>query len=60
MRMKKIRLLFLTLVALIAGVVSSSGKTVYIQPGNWSNDNAIISVNVWGDGSTLGLRTLLK
>ena len=41
MRMKKIRLLFLTLVALIAGAASSSAKTVYFQPNsNWLQDGA--------------------
>ncbi|MBO7140563.1 MAG: carboxypeptidase regulatory-like domain-containing protein [Prevotella sp.] len=58
--MKKIRLLFLTLVALMGGVVSSSGKTVYIQPGAWSNDDAIISVNVWGDGSNTWVENLTE
>lgn len=53
MRMKKIRLLFLTLVALMGGVVSSSGKTVYIQPNSWSDANAVISLWVWG-GSNSG------
>ena len=50
MRMKKIRLLFLTLVALLGTVNAAASKTVYIQPGNWANDNAVISLNVWGDG----------
>ena len=49
MRMKKIRFLLLTLVALL-GTVNAAAKTVYIQPGNWANDNAVISLNVWGDG----------
>ncbi len=49
--MKKIRFLLVTLVALLAGVSSVAAKTVYIQPGNWANDAAIISLNVWGDGS---------
>ena len=49
--MKKIRLLFLTLVALIAGAASSSAKTVYIQPNDWSQSNAVISLNVWVNGS---------
>lgn len=39
--MKKIRLLFLTLVALIAGAASSSAKTVYFQPNdNWRMNDA--------------------
>lgn len=50
MRMKKIRFLLLTLVALLAGV-SAQGKTVYIQPNDWANDDAVISLNVWVDGS---------
>lgn len=48
--MKKIRLLFLTLVALIGAVSASASKTVYIQPNAWSNDGAVISVNVWQNG----------
>ncbi len=48
--MRKIQFFFLTLVALL-GTVSASGKTVYIQPNDWLNDNAVISVNVWVDGS---------
>ena len=56
--MKKIRLLFLTLVALIGGVASSSAKTVYIQPNAWANDNAVISLWVWADGSEGSWATL--
>lgn len=51
--MKKIRLLFLTLVALMGGVVSSSGKTVYVDPvgaSTWMADNPAISLYVFGDG----------
>ena len=49
--MKKIRLLFLTLVALMGGVVSSSGKTVYIQPNsNWLLDNARFALYMFGGG----------
>lgn len=47
------------LVALL-GTVSASGKTIYIQPGAWSNDNAIISVNVWGDGSNTWVESLTE
>ena len=55
--MKKIRLLFLTLVALMGGVVSSHAAdlTVYIDPvgdGTWLGDNAKISVNVYTDGQS--------
>ena len=56
--MKKIRLLFLTLVALIAGAASSSAKTVYIQPNAWANDNAVISLWVWADDSDGSWATL--
>ena len=48
--MKKIRLLFLTLVALLGTVTASASKTVYIQPGAWSNDNAVISLYIWQEG----------
>lgn len=51
MRMKKIRFLLVTLVALLAGVSSVAGKTVYIQPNDWSQASAVISLNVWVDGS---------
>ena len=51
MRMKKIKFLLLTLVALLAGVSSVAAKTVYIQPNDWSQASAVISLNVWGDGS---------
>lgn len=51
MRMKKIRFLLVTLVALLAGVNSVAGKTVYIQPNDWTNDGAVISLNVWVGGS---------
>lgn len=51
--MKKIRLLFLTLVALIGAVSASASKTVYIQPNAWSNDGAVISLWIWG-GSNAG------
>ena len=55
--MKKIRLLFLTLVALMGGIVSSHAAdvTVYIDPvgdGTWLGDNAKISVNVYTDGQS--------
>lgn len=45
--MKKIRFLILALVGLLGGVVSASGKTVYIQPNAWANDNAILSLWTW-------------
>lgn len=45
--MKKIRFLILALVGLLGGVVSASGKTVYIQPNTWANDNAILSLWTW-------------
>ena len=48
--MKKIRLLFLTLVALLGTVTASASKTVYIQPNDWTNDDAVISLWIWGDG----------
>lgn len=48
--MKKIRFLLVTLVALLAGVSSVAGKTVYIQPNDWTKDGAVISLWVWGDG----------
>lgn len=51
MRMKKIRFLLVTLVALLAGVSSVAAKTVYIQPNDWSQASAVISLNVWVDGS---------
>lgn len=51
MRMKKIKFLLVTLVALLAGVSSVAAKTVYIQPNDWTNDGAVISLNVWVDGS---------
>lgn len=47
------------LVALL-GTVTASAKTVYIQPGNWSNDDAIISVNVWGDGTNDWVESLTE
>ena len=51
MRMKKIRLLFLTLVALIAGAASSSAKTVYIQPNdNWRQDGARFALYMFAEG----------
>ena len=51
MRMKKIRLLFLTLVALIAGAASSSAKTVYIQPNdNWREDGARFALYMFAEG----------
>lgn len=50
MRMKKIRFLLVTLVALLAGVSSVAAKTVYIQPNDWAKDGAVISLWVWGDG----------
>lgn len=54
MRMKKIRLLFLTLAALLAGVSAQAADvTVYIDPvgdGTWLANNAKISVNVYTDG----------
>ena len=55
--MKKIRLLFLTLAALLMGVSSSlaADVTVYIDPvgdGTWLGDNAKISVNVYTDGQS--------
>ena len=56
--MKKIRFLMLTLVALIAGAVSSSAKTVYIQPNAWANDNAVVSLWVWVDGNDGSWATL--
>ena len=50
--MKKIRLLFLTLVALMGGVVSSSGKTVYIQPNsNWLQADAHFALYMYGGAS---------
>lgn len=48
MRMKKIRFLLLTLVALLAGV-SAQGKTVYIQPNDWAKEGAVISLWAWGE-----------
>lgn len=45
--MKKIRFLILALVGLLGGVVSASGKTVYIQPNEWAKDNAILSLWTW-------------
>jgi len=42
--MKKIRLLFLTLVALL-GITSAAAKTVYLKPNsNWLQDNARFEV----------------
>ena len=41
----------MTLVALLAGVSSVAAKTVYIQPNDWTNDGAVISLNVYVDGS---------
>ena len=49
--MRKLKLFLLTFVALLGGVTSAVGKTVYIQPNDWTNDNAVISLNVWVDGS---------
>ena len=63
MRMKKIRLLFLTLVALLGGVVSSSAKTVYVDPvgaSTWMNDNPAISLYVFGDGDGWASSTTLS
>lgn len=57
--MKKIRFLILALVGLLGGVVSASGKTVYIQPNAWANDNAIISLNVWVNGTGGNIWTTL-
>ena len=49
--MKKIRLLFLTLVALIAGAASSSAKTVYFQPNNnWRQDGARFALYMFAEG----------
>ena len=53
MRMKKIRLLFLTLVALVGGLSASATKTIYVDPvGNstWMADKPAISLYVFGDG----------
>lgn len=56
--MKKIRLLFLTLVALIGAVSASASKTVYIQPNGWTADNAKLSLWIWTDGSDGSWATL--
>lgn len=56
--MKKIRLLFLTLVALIGAVSASASKTVYIQPNGWTADNAKLSLWIWQDGSDGSWATL--
>ncbi|MBQ8466820.1 MAG: carboxypeptidase regulatory-like domain-containing protein [Prevotella sp.] len=51
--MKKIRFLLVTLVALLAGVSSVAGKTVYVDPvgtSTWMADNPAISLYVFGDG----------
>lgn len=55
--MKKIRLLFLTLVALLGMALPSHAAdvTVYIDPvgdGTWTSDDAKISLNVFTDGQT--------
>ena len=57
--MKKIRFLILALVGLLGGVVSASGKTVYIKPNEWAKDNAIISLNVWVNGTGGNIWTTL-
>lgn len=56
--MKKIRLLFLTLVALIGAVSASASKTVYIQPNGWTVDNAKLSLWIWQEGSDGSWATL--
>lgn len=56
--MKKIKFLLVTLVALLAGVNSVAGKTVYIQPNAWAADNAVISLWVWAEGSDGSWATL--
>ena len=48
--MRKLKLFLLTFVALL-GAATASGKTVYIQPNDWTNHGAVISLNVWVDGS---------
>lgn len=53
MRMKKIKFLLLTLVALVGGLTASATKTVYVDPvgnGTWMADNPAISLYVFGDG----------
>ena len=54
--MKKIRLLFLTLVALIAGASAQAADiTVYIDPvgdGTWMDSSTKISVNVYTNGQS--------
>ena len=48
--MKKIRLLFLTLVALL-GITSAAAKTVYLKPNsNWLQDNARFALYMFGGG----------
>lgn len=48
--MKKIRLLFLTLVALL-GITSAAAKTVYLKPNsNWLQDNARFALYMYGGG----------
>lgn len=53
--MRKLKLFLLTFVALLGGVSSAvASKTVYLQPGDFANDNAVISLWIWGgtnDGS---------
>ena len=50
--MKRIKFLLLTLAALLGTVTASASKTVYIQPNDWANDNAVISLWVWGGTNT--------
>ena len=52
--MRKSKLFLLTFVALLGGVNSAvASKTVYLQPGEFANDGAVISLWIWG-GSNSG------